>query len=239
LDTCRKEHCCEQTIGPDWYPTRLLDVADEPIKLVITKDEPEIAGPYATLSHCWGDQEFLVLESNSISGFLAGIPSNKLPRSFRETITTIRALGIRYLWIDSYCILQGSESDKAAHDDWIQEAGRMEEVYSHSCLNIGSAHANNPYNGLFHHRKLYDEETMFLTWQPTKTSPVKRYAMIMDRYELCDSLSRGGSGALSESTLLKRGWVVQEMILSQRMLSFTDRQILWHCGEMAACEDFP
>ncbi|KAF2137724.1 uncharacterized protein K452DRAFT_205258, partial [Aplosporella prunicola CBS 121167] len=148
LEKCMKEHrCCERTLDPEWYPTRLLDVADEPIKLIITKDEPVIAGPYATLSHCWGTQEFPVLSTNSLSDFLAGTPSEKLPRSFRETITTIRALGIRYLWIDSYCILQGV--DKAAQDDWIQEAGQMQEVYSNSCLNIGSAHASSPYGGLF------------------------------------------------------------------------------------------
>ncbi|KAI1387955.1 uncharacterized protein F4822DRAFT_296919 [Hypoxylon trugodes] len=41
------------------------------------------------------------------------------------------------------------------------------------------------------------------------------------------------------SHISRRAWVIQETVLGPRLLSFTDRQVIWQCSETAACEDFP
>ncbi|KAH9995145.1 hypothetical protein F4779DRAFT_199790 [Xylariaceae sp. FL0662B] len=46
-------------------------------------------------------------------------------------------------------------------------------------------------------------------------------------------------GWQQNTELASRAWVIQETILSPRLLSFTNKQVIWQCLETAACEDFP
>ncbi|KAH8754510.1 hypothetical protein BGZ57DRAFT_717563, partial [Hyaloscypha finlandica] len=55
---------------------------------------------------------------------------NGLPPTFRNTVNVTRALGYRYLWIDSLCILQGS------YDSWGNESSKMQEYYMNAILTI-------------------------------------------------------------------------------------------------------
>lgn len=43
---------------------------------------------------------------------------------------------------------------------------------------------------------------------------------------------------LHEENLLKRGWVLQERLLSPRTVYFGE-QLIWECAELLACETFP
>jgi hypothetical protein len=54
----------------------------------------------------------------------------------------VRRLGVRYLWIDSLCIIQDDE-------DWAREASYMYDVYSNSYLTISATSANDSSYGLF------------------------------------------------------------------------------------------
>lgn len=63
------------------------------------------------------------LTINSSTPSSPGIPVSSLPRTFRDAVTATRALGLRYLWIDSLCIVQDDP------EDWAREAGRMAGVY--------------------------------------------------------------------------------------------------------------
>lgn len=44
---------------------------------------------------------------------------------------------------------------------------------------------------------------------------------------------------LNEMPLLRRGWVLQERVLSPRTLHFTSTQMFWECNQKIACETFP
>lgn len=120
----------------EWHPTRLLDVSVDPVRLRISS-EGQISGPYATLSHCWGTERFWVLSKETMSQLLEGVPLTAFPNTFQQAITTVRRLGIDYLWIDCYCIIQGL--DPLAQADWEYEATRMSQVYSNTVINIGAA----------------------------------------------------------------------------------------------------
>ena len=48
---------------------------------------------------------------------------------------------MRYLWIDSLCIVQDSPSD------WQREASRMGSVYSHAVVTVVTLAAKDSYEG--------------------------------------------------------------------------------------------
>lgn len=39
--------------------------------------------------------------------------------------------------------------------------------------------------------------------------------------------------------LMKRAWVVQELLLAPRILHLTGTQLFWECYELNACEIYP
>jgi hypothetical protein len=83
--------------------------------LVITADE-NTSGPYITLSHCWGpptpENTFLTTQGEKEKEYtMNGIKVAKLSVNFQQAISIARFMGIRYMWIDSLCIIQGLQSD--------------------------------------------------------------------------------------------------------------------------------
>lgn len=60
------------------------------------------------------------------------MPMSELPRNFRDAIIVTRVLGLRYLWIDSICIIQDSK------DDWEEQIGKMGSIYGTAHLVIAA-----------------------------------------------------------------------------------------------------
>ncbi|RSL65921.1 hypothetical protein CEP54_004084 [Fusarium duplospermum] len=54
-----------------------------------------------------------------------------LSKNFDDAIAIARRLGIQYIWIDSICIIQGSE-------DWDQEKWKMGQYYQHALFTISA-----------------------------------------------------------------------------------------------------
>lgn len=133
-----------------------------------------------------------------------------------------KRMGIRYIWIDSLCILQDS------HKDWNNESQHMAEVYRHSFCNIAAADAESGTAGLFRRRKLVDVEPCRVntTWNNLSQGTI-----------FCaDWFSRD---EMDFSPLARRGWVAQEMVLSPRVVHFARTQVWWSCAELQANETFP
>jgi len=94
---------------------RLLDIREDDnsnfsFRLIETKDliSPR---PYVTLSHCWGRTRFIKPLVENLDDLKKRIPIDALPRTFYDAIQITRRLNIRYLWIDSLCIIQKSLND--------------------------------------------------------------------------------------------------------------------------------
>jgi hypothetical protein len=62
----------------------------------------------------------------------SGIPVWELSMNFADTVAVARKLGLRYIWIDSLCIIQDSPSD------WDREAATMHEVYKYAEVTIAA-----------------------------------------------------------------------------------------------------
>lgn len=102
-----------------------------------------------TLSHCWGRTQFITTTRDTLKQRIAGIALTDLSKTFKDAVSLTRKLGIRYLWIDSLCIIQ---KDK---EDWEREAGKMGAVYSQSFLNIAATSSAEGSGGLFKERLVF------------------------------------------------------------------------------------
>ena len=100
-----------------------------------------------TLSHCWGVDRFLVTTGETEEEYKTkGIKVDYLTRNFQQAIEVTRFIGIRYIWIDSFCIVQGSASDFPI------EGQLMHKVYRNSYCNIVAADSKDSKGGLFRNR---------------------------------------------------------------------------------------
>ncbi|RSM14948.1 hypothetical protein CEP52_000988 [Fusarium oligoseptatum] len=151
LENCKTDHECELLCGQQdksWHPKRLIDVGfpHEPPRLV-TREDDQLEGSYVALSHCWGQNpNFLMLKTDKESEFRKEIPMDQLPASFRDAVITCRRLDIRYIWIDSLCIIQDS------HSDWLFHSEEMFKVYLNCELNIAIEASANAHEGAFRER---------------------------------------------------------------------------------------
>lgn len=67
-------------------------------------------------------------------------------QTFMDAIRVTRRLKLQYLWIDSLCIIQDSNTD------WLHESSLMSNIYKYSFCNIAASAAADDHGGLFFDR---------------------------------------------------------------------------------------
>jgi len=175
---------------------------------------------YATLSHCWGNIKFLMLEKSNIEVLKNEIPLEALSQTFKDAIEIARELGFAYIWIDSLCIVQDDP------EDWNRESALMSDVYGGSGLNIAASGAVDGSSGCFFNQP----QNRTCQVQVKLGDQVHSYICVtFSSYHQC----------LGSMPLMKRGWALQERLLPPRTLHFTSREVFWECHEKVACKTFP
>lgn len=227
FNSCRFSHGnCEtedNSRDPRWYPKRLLDVSEprKGLRLLLTSLEPP-KDRYATLSHCWGKSPtFLTLRSDNIKSFRNNIPFQSLPKTFRDAAITCCRLEIKYLWIDSLCIIQSGEGSR---EDWLEHAVDMRLVYLNCVLNIAVDRASSAEEGAFATRNTHRLQPCHVEWNYSGSEQT-----LWTVYDDSDTTSD-----LKSLPLLGRGWVVQERLFSPRILHFANDRIHWECLKTAS-----
>lgn len=222
------EECCEThpSCGPrdfSFRPTRLVEIVDEnQVRVVLAQNDTDL-GAYAAFSHCWGKARALKLLQANVTQLCSSVLVEDLPTSYREAISMCLTLSIRYIWIDSLCIIQDSE------EDWQREAATMRDVYRNSSLNICACAAADSSESSFTGR-----DCSLIT--PLKVS--SSWDGVENRqYYLSDAEIYQKD--IEDSPLRTRAWVLQEVWLSRRSLSLTRSQLWWECRQRRACESFP
>lgn len=199
-------------------PKRLLDLSEEDgtnqVKVVLT-DDSFFGTKYAALSYCWGNSSGYRLTSSTMTKLQAGIGIQEVPQTIQDAIYIARRLGLRWLWVDSLCIIQDS------FVDWAREAESMVDVYQNCFLCIAAIGAASSNLGLFAERDP-------LLYQPCQMTTnlgdrtIFAYPSTSPRHDLRVDFDY--------SALHMRGWAVQERLLAPRTLSFGPR-IFWECRE--------
>lgn len=222
IDTCDKDHECSKTSTAS-LPTRVLDIRDlNHIKIVETADMQKRGQDYryATLSHCWGSSRKFLTTKQNILGMKRGFClSEEVPKTFQDAMIVAHRLGIPYLWIDTLCIIQDNLSD------WDAEASNMAKVYTNSYLTIAALNSDDDARGFLHPRP-FPYTTVKLK-SPNGESAVAYISEVSKKFIYTGP---------EEWPLLTRGWVLQEQLLSPRILSFSKDQIVWECKKEVIAE---
>jgi hypothetical protein len=198
-------------------PHRVIDVQcfikSHPVRLRETCRE---LGQYICLSHCWGKPNIPPPLTTFATYFdrVTGISWSDLLITIQDTIDLARQLSIRYVWIDSLCIIQ--DDDK----DWAEQAGLMASIYSNSYLTVAAAAVKDCHSGLY---PTSGYSHRFTKLESSFSGNLYTYRL-MPHVNECDY------------PLLERGWVYQERMLSPRVLYFTDAEMNWECRTKRWCE---
>lgn len=220
LSECRSSHFNCSSIKKHYLPSRVIDVgpSDGSIAPRLHESAGEV-GEWATLSHCWGKYVPKMLTSASFDDLIQSIPITTLSKNFQDAIKVTRFLGIQYLWIDSLCIIQDSM------EDWLRESARMGEIYKNSILTIAATNAEDGTTGFL--RKRLAEVRCQMQGKRKQMVPVYIRPRI-DWYCFPEIVG----------PLTQRAWVLQERLLSQRILHFGGQQTMWQCRSKTLAEGF-
>lgn len=200
-------------------PARVLDVGPSKgscDELQLTED---FRGPYVALSHCWGTTRHLVTEKNTIESHKKGIPLQKLPKTFQDAVIFTKDIGLRYLWIDSLCILQDDIKD------WKNEAAKMGDVYQNAYCTIAATGSKGDQEGIFIQRSKQDAHSL---WYDAANIHIAVTYIEDDVAAMKE---------LHTSPLSTRAWTLQERLLSRRTIHFTESRVIWECCSRFVTED--
>ncbi|KAI9154740.1 HET-domain-containing protein [Paramyrothecium foliicola] len=200
-------------------PTRVLDVGneDESPYLLVSNG---LTGEYVALSHCWGGYSQNMTTKATYKANQQRIDMASLPKTFQDAIKVTRQLGIRYIWIDSLCIIQDDEHD------WYREAEKMGLVYEHAYCTIAAAAAADGSIGCF----VQEGEGDPMVLLPSHGSALVDTGNVY--------LARPSANThFDTGPLFSRAWVVQERLLSPRVLHFAQDQVYWECRKQILSED--
>ncbi|KAI0443967.1 heterokaryon incompatibility protein-domain-containing protein [Xylaria telfairii] len=226
MEDCRSNHRECNAPAPAIQanlPTRVLGIdrvrLTGRLQLLHTKN---VTGEYIALSHSWGGNQPAKTVKSNLVARCAGFPLSELPPTFRDAIAVATELGIRYIWIDSLCIVQDDP------EDWKREAAMMGDVYLNSYLTIAATRASNSEAGFLGPRSL--TRTVKLPW--TLLGP---HSPTTESIYACQR--RSFANDVDDGPLNRRAWVLQERVLSPRTLHFTEHQVYWECWQYHQGED--
>jgi hypothetical protein len=163
------------------------------------------------------------LKTSNKNRFYKSISILDWPRIYTDALYIARQLEVRYIWIDSLCIVQDDEKD------WGRQAAHMDAIYTNGILNLAGVEGDR-HPGLIMRR------------DPLRISPCS-----LTRH--CSSSHRTGASwlcfrpddfekSVNKSPLYERGWTFQERVLSKRTVHLGD-QVFWECACLRASEVFP
>ncbi len=215
IHDCFNNHPSCQKPAPGFMPTRVLDISS-PNQVVFIRDHVTPA-PYAVLSYCWGGSQRITLTTSRVWSGDRAIPEKTLPATLLDAVLVSREMGLRYLWIDSLCIVQDDVDDMAT------EIGRMGHIYENSYVAIMASRAGAAEEGFLQPRYPFGVSS---------SSPGFRLPYIGK------DGSTGFVTAIDEeesiaymNPLRSRGWAYQELFLSQRILDFGQMGTTWICQD--------
>jgi hypothetical protein len=215
IEKCYSSHEDCKLAARSELPRRVLDVTKraDSNSVYLYESHGDVE-QYICLSHSWGGHQPLKTEKSSLAARKEGIEWKDLPRTFQDAVTITRLLGIRYLWIDSLCIVQ---DDK---EDWRRESAKMHNVYQAGYLTIAASSGVGPDSGLFREAP---PEYHLRDWN-VKGEYIRTRRRI------------GHLDSSNDYPLMRRGWVFQERIVSRRVLHFSSVEVAWECMEDQDCE---
>ena len=186
---------------------RVIDVLD-----VCVVEAPAVCR-YAALSYVWGKTEQPILRKDNFKLLVNkdSLNSLSIPQTIKDAMQVCRLLGLRYLWVDSLCIIQDS------HDHARGQISNMHNVYREAYLSIVVAAGADCASGI----------------PSIQSRPAFPSAVTIDQCEFAivphvfDAIEH----RVRNSTWNQRCWTMQESALSRRRLVFSSHEYFLSCDE--------
>ncbi|KAF5626327.1 hypothetical protein F25303_11146 [Fusarium sp. NRRL 25303] len=228
ISICDSEHpsCLDRATSPPEakMPSRLLDLGDSDSTTWCLFETQQKKVPYVALSHRW-TADTPTLLTKDYAEYFNPQSDALLPQSYRDILEICRALPIRYVWIDSLCIIQ---DDKGA--DFSLEAPLMMDVYRYAyltlmiCWEFGETTAfrkRRPRGIARPPPKYYNEDC--IRSDSYLVNGAEEFAFVVQNKNNDYRID------VDKSPINKRAWVLQERHLSRRILCIGSDQLYWEC----------
>jgi hypothetical protein len=147
---------------------------------------------------------------------------DNLPQTFQDAIHITQALGYRYMWADSVCIVQ--EGDHG--HDWENEAGNMADYYQRSVVTIAATGASQGVEGYLLPRHA-DSSGKLARLSYRDTKGVRKGFFYVHKRQ--GRVNLEVESTVRESSLMRKGWVFQEWVLSRGIIHYTPTQRFFEC----------
>lgn len=202
--------------GPKTLPARLINVENPQCPFLQETSSMSSPPRYAALSYCWGEGDRLTTTMSTLSAFETSIPLPCLPKTFRDAIHATHQLGLPFLWIDGLCIVQDLPGEVA------NQISVMDSVYQNAVLTIAAQGAPSAHDGLFFRR------------DARRTRPLK--LSVNDGSASFVTIKVAKLNPPFPDYIRRRGWILQETVLSRRILAYGADEIRWSCMARNASE---
>ena len=163
---------------------------------------------YSALSYVWGTGR-----SGDDRCVHNELPTT-LPRTIEDALNVSKSLGLRYIWIDRYCIDQDNEVEKQ------MQVQQMDVIYQRAYVTIVAAAGTDPNFGL--------------PGVGATSRPPQACAWIGERC-LVSTLADPRT-LIKASKWMHRAWTYQESFFSTRSIVFTEQQVYYECRTGLAVE---
>ncbi|KAI3322886.1 heterokaryon incompatibility protein-domain-containing protein [Xylariaceae sp. AK1471] len=208
LDTCAAQHdklCLPQ----DRLPIPNLKLLDCQTRQIINAGRGRMYD-YIALSYVWG--------KDPADAYDYPLLPERLPPVIRDAMAVVLGIGLRYLWVDRYCIWQDDPIHK------MNQVNLMDQIYGNAYLTINACAGEDPEYGLPGVGVI-------------QRRAVNQTSTVIGQETLVTHIShREQSELISASTWRSRAWTLQEEALSPRRLYVTDSQMSFECRKMMCVE---
>lgn len=201
LETCQRSHESCIRMRCQHIPLPGFHLIDTVERLIV---EATLDMEFFALSYVWGSSTGLRSRK-----FSKTLPKD-LPRTIQDAIDATGAIGIRYLWVDALCIPQEDPEVRS------QQVSQMDKIYRSAVAVIVAATGRDAEHGLgsLTRSKEVLQPATWLNGVLVTCVPFEEQLASQPRF----------------SPWSTRGWTLQEGVLAQRRIIFTDEEIILDCG---------
>ncbi|KAG4433303.1 hypothetical protein IFR05_011223 [Cadophora sp. M221] len=236
LRACTSHSKCNETVSGSIrinpydapFPTRVIEIVREDDRQrLYLRHTDGLHGAYITLTHRWN--EFTgqcITTTSNIEGRLLGEDFEQLPQLFQDAFTIAEKLGITFIWIDSICIIQQGDD----YVDWRREAPKMAQYYQFSVFTLAGT-AEDMTDGLLQPYAKdaipWSSKLVRLPYRDKSHAVAGNFYCFRRRLPVVEDYM----DQVWSSILFRRGWILQEWLLSKRLLWYTPHGLFFECQQ--------
>ncbi|KAI3608129.1 hypothetical protein WG66_006563 [Moniliophthora roreri] len=201
---------CPKPIDSPCLPTRVIDCLDpEHPKLFVSN---ATHGAYAALSYVWGGEQPNRTVTTNLNIYTKGIKVDLIPQTIRDAIEATKNYGLRYLWVDAFCIIQDSKEDKKV------KLTQLRRIFRNAYVTIVASCAPSAFAGFLQDRS-----------PPTSPRPRLPFWCKDGRLGTVSVWLESAPYDGSSEPVNKRAWCLEENLLSARKFVYASDTLQYHC----------